>query len=63
VAEQALAVANQRRLHAAKTLGARGNIAMTKLRYLEAVEHFQKAADLVPPGHPDQKGRYLLAEG
>ena len=39
-----------------------GNIAMTELHYLDAAQHFQDAADLVPPGHPDDKGRFLLAE-
>jgi len=35
---------------------------MTRLRYLDAAQHFQKAAELVPPGHPDEKGRFLLAK-
>ena len=63
LAQQAQSAADKRRLHAAKTLSARGNIAMTELRYLDAAEHFQEAAELVPPGHPDEKGRYLLSEG
>ena len=53
LAQQAQAAADKRWQHAAETLGARGNIAMTELRYLDAAQHFQKSAELVPPGHPD----------
>jgi tetratricopeptide (TPR) repeat protein len=62
LAQQAQAAADRRLLHAADARGARGDIAMTELRYLEAAEHFQEAVDLVPPAHPDERGRFLLAE-
>jgi tetratricopeptide (TPR) repeat protein len=63
LAQQAQAAADRRLLHAADARGARGDIAMTELGYLEAAQHFQDAVDLVPPGHPDEKARFLLAEG
>ncbi len=62
LAHQAQAAADQRRLRAAADRGARGDIAMTKQHYLEAAQHFQEAADLVPAGHPDDKGRLLSAK-
>jgi len=63
LAQQAQAAADQRLLRAAADRGVRGDIAMTKLRYLEAAQHFQEAADLVPAGHPEETGEFLLAEG
>jgi tetratricopeptide (TPR) repeat protein len=62
VVRQAQAAADQRLLRAAAASDARGNIAMTKLQYLDAAEHFQEAVDFVPAGHPDKKGRLLLAK-
>ena len=35
---------------------------MTELHYLDAAQHFQDGADLLPPGEPDEKGRFLFAE-
>jgi hypothetical protein len=49
-------------LRAAVDVEVRGNIAMTRLHYLEAARYFQEAADLVPAGHPDDKGRFLFAK-
>jgi hypothetical protein len=54
VVRQAQAAADQRLLRAAAAAAVRGNIAMTKLQYLDAVQHFQDAVDRVPAGHPDQ---------
>ena len=63
LAQHAQVAAHQRLLAAAAHRGARGNIAMTRLYYLDAAQHFGEAADLLPPGHPDEKGRYLHAQG
>src|SRR4029077_11778981 len=41
-------------LNAAKLVAGRGNIALTQLRYLDAAQHFNQAAALVPSGHPDE---------
>lgn len=62
IASQAQAAADQRLLHAAAASSSRGDIAMTELRYPDAAEHFQQAVDVVPTGHPDERGRYLLAK-
>ncbi|MBV8588638.1 MAG: tetratricopeptide repeat protein, partial [Acetobacteraceae bacterium] len=62
VVRQAQAAADQRLLRAAAASEVRGNIAMTKLQYLDAAQHFQEAVDFVPAGHPDKKGRFLLAK-
>ena len=35
---------------------------LTRLHYLEAARYFQDAADLVPTGHPDEKGQFLFAK-
>lgn len=61
LAQQAQAAADQRLLRAAADRDVRGNIAMTGLHYLDAARHFQEAAELVPIGHSDKKGQYLLA--
>jgi hypothetical protein len=60
--QQARATADQRLLRAADHRGVRGDIAVTGLRYLDAAQHFQEAADLVPAGYPDNKGKFLLAQ-
>jgi hypothetical protein len=62
LAQRAQAAADRRLLRAAGDRGVRGDIAMTRLHYLGAAQHFQEAADLVPIGHPDDKGRFLLAK-
>ncbi|HEV3178262.1 MAG TPA: tetratricopeptide repeat protein, partial [Stellaceae bacterium] len=62
LAQQAQAAADHRLLRAAADRGVRGDIAMTRLHYLNAAQHFQEAADLVPIGHPDDKGRFLVAK-
>src|ERR1700731_2723936 len=62
LAQQAQAAADQRLLRAAHDRGVRGDIAMTGLHYLDATGHFREAAKLVPAGHPDEKGRFLIAE-
>jgi tetratricopeptide (TPR) repeat protein len=50
--------------NAAETAARRGDLAMTRLRYLEAAEHFADAAAMFPPGSADTKQRfgYLLSE-
>lgn len=60
LARQAQAAADQRLLRAAADREVRGNIAMTRLQYLQAAHHFEEAVNLVPAGHPDEKGRFLL---
>jgi tetratricopeptide (TPR) repeat protein len=62
LAQQAQAAADQRLLRAAHDRSVRGDIAMTGLHYLDAARHFQEAAELVPAGHPDEKGRFLTLE-
>jgi len=51
-------------LNAAETLGRRGDIAMTRLRYQEAAKHFAAAAALFPAGGPreDERIDYLERE-
>jgi hypothetical protein len=62
LAQQAQAAADQWLLRAAADVDVRGNIAMTRLHYLDAARYFQEAADLVPSGHPDRKGQFLFTE-
>jgi len=62
LAQQAQAAVEQPLLRAAADRGVRGDIAMTRLHYLEAAQHFQEATDLVPAGHPEEKGGFLLGE-
>ncbi len=62
LANQAQAAADRRLLHAAAASASRGDIAMTALRYPDAAGHFQQAVDLVPSGHPGERGRYLFAK-
>jgi tetratricopeptide (TPR) repeat protein len=62
VARQAQAAAEQRLLRAAADREVRGNIAMTRLQYLDAAQHFEAAVGFVPAGHPDDKGRFLVAK-
>ena len=46
-------------LNAAETLAQRGDLALTRLRYGEAANHFANAAALVPPKRADNKQIYL----
>ena len=62
LAQQAQAAADQRLLRAAQDRSVRGDIAMTGLHYQDAARHFQEAAELVPAGHPEEKGRFMLAQ-
>jgi hypothetical protein len=61
----ALAVGNaeigKRQLQTSTIEGQRGEIAITRLRYLDAANYFAAAAARVPPGHDDRL-RYLHAE-
>jgi tetratricopeptide (TPR) repeat protein len=46
-------------LDAATTRAQRGNIALTRLKYLDAADHFAAAADHVPAGNDDARANYL----
>jgi len=52
----------QRRLEAAATAAQRGQIALTRLRYREAAEHFAGAAARVPEGRVAERFAYLHEE-
>jgi len=62
IANQAQAAADRRYLHAAAASASRGDIAMTQVNYPAAAAYFQEAVDLVPAGHPDERGRFLLSK-
>lgn len=47
---------------AAKTLALRGGIALARQRFGEAAESFASAAEILPPGHEDERFAYLNAE-
>ena len=49
--ERQQAAFEQQQLGAAATAAQRGEMALTRLRYREAAEHFAAAAHRVPPGH------------
>jgi tetratricopeptide (TPR) repeat protein len=49
-------------LNAAQTTAQRGDVALTRLRYLEAAQRFAEAAANVPQGHEDERWKYLNAE-
>src|SRR5215831_6205393 len=59
-ATKALEIANKRFLTAAKTRADMGELDLTQLRYADAAEDFQAAADLVPAGEPLVRSRYLV---
>lgn len=56
------AAIEQRRLEAARTAAQMGGIALTRLRYREAAQHFAAAAGRVPAGHDDQRLAYLYQD-
>src|SRR5512132_1835085 len=56
------AALERRQLEAAATAAQRGEIALTRLRYRDAAEHFASAARRVPPGHEEQSLAYLDRE-
>ena len=45
-------------LNAAQTTAQRGDLAMTRLRYLDAAQRFAEAAAKVPQGHEDERWKY-----
>ena len=49
-------------LNAAQTTAQRGDLAMTRLRYLDAAQRYAEAAAKVPQGHEDQRWKALNAE-
>src|SRR4051812_10268691 len=69
-ADELLAAVEQRQtaaldrlaLNAAETSAQRGKLALTRLRYLEAAQHFAAAAARVPSGHEDRRLAYLEQE-
>src|SRR5512147_560680 len=56
------AALERRQVEAAATAAQRGEIALTRLRYRDAAEHFAAAARRVPPGHEQQSLAYLDRE-
>lgn len=62
-ARQAAAQADQRFLNAAATRAIRGETSLTRLRYLDAAEHFGEAARIVPVSKPEIKAGYLAQQG
>jgi tetratricopeptide (TPR) repeat protein len=48
-------VLDQRGLDLANTLARRGEVALARLRYLEAAKHFAAAAVQIPQGHDEQR--------
>ena len=56
------AALERRQLEAAATAAQRGEIALTRLRYRDAAEHFAAAARRVPAGHEEQSLAYLDQE-
>ncbi len=62
-AERSLSSALERHARdAAKTLALRGEIALARQRFGEAAEGFAAAAEILPPGHEDERFAYLNAE-
>ncbi|MGH6843815.1 MAG: tetratricopeptide repeat protein [Methylocella sp.] len=49
-------------LNAAQTTAQRGDLALTRLRYPEAAQHFAEAAAKVPAGHEEERWKYLNEE-
>jgi hypothetical protein len=49
-------------LNAAQTTAQRGDLALTRLRYLDAAQRFAEAAAKVPQGRKDERWKYLNAE-
>ena len=62
-ARQAAAQADERFLNAAATRAIRGKTSLTRLRYLDAAEHFAEAAKIVPASSPKPKAGYLAQQG
>jgi hypothetical protein len=61
VSEQAHAAEEAQLLGAAASTVAEGDLTLTEGRYPEAADLFRQAAELVPPGHPDERATYLRA--
>jgi tetratricopeptide (TPR) repeat protein len=49
-------------LNAAQTTAQRGDLALTRLRYLDAAQRFAEAAAKVPQGHEDERWEYISKE-
>src|SRR3984893_16197799 len=49
-------------LNAAQTTDQRGDVALTRVRYLDAAQRFAEAAAKVPQGHDDERWKYLNEE-
>lgn len=50
----------EHQIKAAELRAARGDNAATQLHYADAATYYENAAALLPPGHLNPKGRYLL---
>jgi tetratricopeptide (TPR) repeat protein len=59
VMNEAQEAVRRRRLSAAAVRAEQGGIAMTRLRYREAADHFRAAANLVPAAEGDTRAAYL----
>ncbi len=57
--EQAQATEDAELVEAAASTATEGDLAMTELHYVQAADLFKQAATVVPPGHPDERGKYL----
>jgi len=53
---------NRLALNAAQTTVQRGDVASTRLHYLNAAQCYAAAAARVPPGHEDERWRYINEE-
>ena len=62
LARQAQEAADRHALKAAATRAQRGQVALTRLRYQEAAQHFATAAAGVPTGHEAERLGYLEGE-
>src|SRR5215207_8817742 len=62
LSREAQHAAERRWLRAAEAEGKRGDLGMTRLRYLDAAEHYDAAAGIVPSTQPGERRRYLGLE-
>jgi tetratricopeptide (TPR) repeat protein len=60
-AERLTAALEKRNLNAAATRAQRGELSLLRLNYQSAIEHFQEAAEITPPSHPEVRVRYRWA--
>ncbi len=58
-AKRALEIAKKRRISAAESKAANGDLMYTQLKYSEAANYFQQAADILPEGNEETLAGYL----